>query len=257
MGESAEPQNGIASVLVIAADPNIESLVGELVAFTGHRPVYDATAGAAGESVRRVRPTVTLLDTALDPAVVRACLLAADEVGARTVLMSSTASDRELVEEARAEGCLYFPLPGGPKPLGRILERAIAARPHRDVDILPRNPETTRSKGSVHPALCAALASVARARDVSLQAYQYTSGGVSRPATQDATAGTLRSRSALRAAVTDYARQLKAAEIPEEDALMIVRDAIQDCSSIVGAAATMSMVLYESDSWARAVYRGS
>ena len=261
MSEPTEPQHGVASVLVIAADPNIESLVGELVAFAGHRPVYDPTAGAAGESVRRVRPAVTLLDTALDPEVVRACLRAADEVGSRPVLMSSTASDSELVEEARAQGCLFFPLPGGPKPLGRVLERAIADRSERVVDLLPRSQRTTRPKGSVHPALCAALASVARARAVFLRAENGEDGAVNnyeaRHTTQDALEGTKRSRSALRAAVTDYTRQLKTANIPEDETLTIVRDAIQDCSSIVGADATMGVVLEESETWTRQVYRAA
>ena len=258
MSEPTEPQHGVASVLVIAADPNIESLVGELVAFAGHRPVYDPTAGAAGESVRRVRPAVTLLDTALDPEVVRACLRAADEVGSRPVLMSSTASDSELVEEARAQGCLFFPLPGGPKPLGLVLERAIADRSERVVDVPPRSQRTTRPKGSVHPALCAALASVARARAVLLRAEN---GAVNnyeaRKTTQNALEGTKRSRSALRAAVTDYTRQLKTANIPEDEALTIVREAIQDCSSIVGADATMGVVLEESETWTRQVYRAA
>src|SRR5436305_7503817 len=84
--DQIEPQSNVPSVLVIAIDPNIESLLGELVAFAGYRPLYDVTAGAAGESIRRVRPDITLLDTALPPAIVEACLGAADEVGSRPVL---------------------------------------------------------------------------------------------------------------------------------------------------------------------------
>jgi hypothetical protein len=232
--------------------------MGELVAFAGHRPVYDVTAGAAGESVRRVRPTVTLLDTSLDPAVVRACLRAADEVGSRPVLMSSTASDSELSEEARSEGCLYFPLPGGPKPLSRILERAIADRSERVVDILPQAVRKVRLQGSVHPALCAALASVARARAIATNTGKgETAADRLRPMRDHVPRGMTRSDSALRAAVTDYTLQLKAGNIPEEEALVVVRDAIQDCSVIVGANATMSAVLEESESWARQVYRAS
>ena len=40
----------------------IEALLGELVVFAGHRPVFDTTAGAAGEAVRRIRPAIAIID---------------------------------------------------------------------------------------------------------------------------------------------------------------------------------------------------
>src|SRR5688572_19945503 len=76
------------SVLVIAANDNIEALAGELVAFAGYRPSFDATNGAAGESIRRTRPDVALLDTALPPDVVRSCVDAADEGRSRGGLLA-------------------------------------------------------------------------------------------------------------------------------------------------------------------------
>ena len=254
MTQPTEPQRIVASVLVIAADPNIESLVGELVAFAGHRPVYDPTAGAAGESVRRVRPDITLLDTSLPEPVVRACLNAAEEVGSRPVLISSSASISELVEEARAEHCLYFPLPGGPKPLERILERAIAQKRERPVTALPKR-RTERPEGAVHPALCAALASVARARALSLQTRSTLSQSRAlRAEVDNALAEGQRSRVALRAAVTDYACQLKGADMSLNDALVVVSDAISDCATVVGAEAAMPTVLLESEGWTREAY---
>jgi DNA-binding NtrC family response regulator len=107
-----EPQRTVACVLVIAADPNIESLIGQLVAFAGHRPAYDPTSGAGGESLRRTRPDVVLLDNSLPHTVLAACLQAADEIGANAVLTSSTDSESELATEAHARRCLYFALPG-------------------------------------------------------------------------------------------------------------------------------------------------
>ena len=257
MGQ-AEPHRSVPSVLVIASDPNIESLVGELVAFAGYRPVYDVTVGAAGESVRRVRPDVTLLDTALNKSVVRACLDAADEVGSRPVLMSSTASDSELVEEARVEGCLHFPLPGGPKPLERVLELALSREPRRHPPIKVPRVRDSPVSGSVHPALCAALASVARARALSLRAQEARfASEVFRGEVRETLEATRRSQAALRAAVTDYARQLKSARIAEEDALTFVHDAIAECANIVGADAAAQTVLAESEAWAREVYRAA
>lgn len=225
MKDHPEPHRTIASVLVIAADPSIELLVGELVAFAGHRPVYDPTLGAAGESVRRVRPDIVALDTSLPPAVVSACLAAAAEVRAQPVLVSSNASASELAAQAHARGCLYFALPGGPKPLAIILARALA-KPSRGVVAVPE----PRINGygdrqvSVRPAMCAALASVARAHAV---------------------AETNRGRAALRAAVTDYAIQLKASAIPADRAISMVEDAIYESARVVGAESAMAPLLLE------------
>ncbi|MEX2151993.1 MAG: hypothetical protein WD825_01565 [Gemmatimonadaceae bacterium] len=118
----------MATVLIIAADTSIEALVGELVTYVGHRPVYDATAGAAGESIRRIRPDVTVVDTALPRPVVDSCLGASDEVGSEPVLMSSTDSAMELEQQARSARRLYFALPVGPKPLATVLDRALSKR---------------------------------------------------------------------------------------------------------------------------------
>lgn len=224
----------VATVLVISRDPNIEALVGELVAFAGHRPIYDVMIGARGESICRSQPDVVLLDMALWPTVIKACLGAADEVGSAAVLMSSTESKDELADHARARGRLYFPLPSGPKPLARILERAMARTSDRPV-ALPLAMEND-VVGSVDPAFRAALARVASARVGS-----------------DSTHG-LR---ALRAAITDYARQLKAASLPVDDALELVRHQIRDCADAVGAENSMSGLLRDSDVWARQAYNGA
>lgn len=256
MGQT-EPHRSIPSVLVIASDPNIETLVGELVAFAGYRPVYDVTAGAAGESVRRVRPAVTLVDTALDRSVVRACLSAADEVGSRPVLMSSTASDSELVEEARTEGCLYFPLPGGPKPLERVIALALESQP-RPRSSSSASVASSVPSGSVHPAICAALTSIARSHALRTQAAtQVKESRQLRQQVRDSLEHTRRSLSALRAAVKDYSQQLCDARIPEEEALNIVRDAIADCAAQVGADTTSSAILSDAEGWTREVYRAA
>jgi hypothetical protein len=235
VSENRELNRTVGMVLVIAADPNIEVLVGELVAFAGHRPVYDPTLGAAGESVRRVRPDVLALDTSLPPAVVSACLTAADEVAARPVLMSSTASASELAAIASARGCLYFVLPGGPKPLRKILERALAEKPSRRFVVIPETRSTGLGLGSasVQPAMCAALASFARAH-----------AGVESD----------RGRAALRAAVTDYAVQLKASALPADRVVAMVQDAVCDSARVVGAESTATTLLRESEDWALQAY---
>ena len=220
---------------MIAADPNIESLLGELVAFAGYRPMYDVTMGAAGESVRRGRPDVLLVDTALPSVVLESCLGAAMEVGCRIVLMSSTASDLELQAVAANKGLLCFQLPGGPKPLAQILGRALAHESSPTEIVLPEH-RSGPANASVHPALRAALASLAR---TSLRA---------RPADRG-------SHAALRAAVTDYATQLMAADVPVDRGVSLVCDAIRDCATVVGAEEKMTAVLLESEDWARQAYR--
>lgn len=248
---TAQPTRKTCSVLIIAADPNIESLLGQLVAFAGHRPMFDVTAGAAGESVRLCRPDITLLDTALGAAVVRACLSAVDEVGSRVVLISSTASTSELAADARRHGCLYFPLPGGPKPLARILERALSKAPDRGVPVLSQR-RMARPTAAVHPALCAALSIVARTRARLLGANHHPPRMPSHgDALEDEVA---RSRMALRAAVIDYARYLMAEERCMADALSIVNEAVAECATAVGAEPAIPGLLLDAEQWTRETY---
>jgi len=241
----------VATVLVIASDPNIESLAGELVAFAGHRPLHDVTVGASGESIRRSRPDVTMLDTTLAPAIVIACLAAADEVGSQLVLISSTATESELANEARLERRLYFALPRGPRQLARVLEWALAGKPSRQPSrLIPQ-----REDAGAHTALCAALASVARARALVLYARAtFRTNRILRDEHAKALTETQRSRAALRAAVVDFTQQLKAKDLPIERALLLVHDTIVDCANVTGADSMMPSVLGESDDWARDVY---
>ena len=225
MAES-EPVRVIASVLVIAADSSIEALLGELIAFAGYRPLFDATTGAAGESIRRRRPDVTLLDIALSPAVFGACVSAADEVGCEVVLVSSSASSSELEAAARAQDRAFFALPGGPQPLARVLDGAVKRQNRRPVVQLALPHSRGAGSGSLHPSFCAAIASVANNR----------------------------SRAPLRAAVADYTRHLKQANVPITEALGLVHDVIRDCAGIVGAEAKVPALLRDSDSWAQQVY---
>lgn len=252
-----EAPHNIANVLVIAADSNIESLVGELVAFAGFRPLYDVTTGAAGESIRRARPEVAIVDTALPRAIVRACRNAATESGAQMVLMSSTASAAELADEAAQQRALHFALPGGPKQLRLIIERALDRRGAPRPEI-PDRRSAQHPAGSVHPALCAALATVARARLLTMRASSLMRTNVElRELGKNELANSKRSHAALRAAVADYAAQLKGAKFSEDDAVVQIRDTIADCAAIIGAESEMDTILGESEGWTREVYRAA
>jgi hypothetical protein len=245
----------LPSVLVIAADPGIEALAGELVAFAGYRPIFDVTSGAAGESLRRLRPDVVLVDTALPMQVTRACTGAAAETGASVVLMSSTASADELAGNASAEHCLHFVLPGGPRQLGAVIERALD---QRRVGHATRRRSAAPIPGSVHPALCAALANVARARVLGARATMVrVDAQVLRAVRADIVEETRRTRDALRAAVADYARQLRRAEVSEDEALIQVQDTIAECASFVGARSEVEDLLSDAEAWIRSAYRAA
>jgi hypothetical protein len=236
----------VSSVLVIAVDQNIESLIGQLVAFAGHRPVYDATSGAGGEALRRVRPEVVVLDSSLPAPTLGACLVAADETGSRVVL-----SEGELATTAETRHCLYFALPGGPRPLARVIEAALTQR--TELVTLPLRHSAT---SPVHPALCAALAGVARARMMTIRIEALRlENRLEHDEIQESLDETQRSRSALRAAVLDYTNELKASSTPEPEALSLVQDAVHDCAVVVGADDEMRMLLLESEGWTREAYR--
>jgi DNA-binding TFAR19-related protein (PDSD5 family) len=246
----------LASVLVLATDPTIESLLGELVAFAGHRPLYDVTLGAGGESLRRLRPDVALLDADVSAPVLSACLAAADEVGCKPVLLSSTESESELKQQARAIGVLYFPLPAGPKPLARILAKALAGRASAPVVSLPEIRTRPSDNSSLHAALCAALASVARSRILKLRAQHAATENRRLQQENGETVESLRSGAALRAAVTDYARQLRAERVPEMEAVQIVADVLTDCAAVVAAEHSVDGLLRDTEEWTRAAYGG-
>jgi chemotaxis response regulator CheB len=238
-------------VLVIAVDPSIESLMGQLVAFAGHRPVFDPTMGAGGETIRRIRPDVVMLDVSLPPPIVDACLAGADEAGTRPVLTSSATSSRELAEEARARHALHFALPGGPRPLADVIDRAIDDRHSRPQVTVP----VPRGDGTVHRALCAALAGVARDHvlRMRLEALKQDrqSSHMEDPVSPEEAQN---SRKAVKAAVTDYARQLKSSRTPESSAIVQVRTAICDCASVVGAEEATQSLMVDCEHWTRDAY---
>ena len=250
------PSCVVASVLVISADPSIESLMGQLVAFAGHRPIFDPTLGAAGEAVRRARPEVVLLDSALPEPVVQSCLDAAAEVIAQPILTSSCASETELAHEASIRQFPFFALPGAPKPLADVIDRAVEERERhaRVDDALPSR--LRRSKGNA--AMCAALASMTRARALATRARAVLADSRTPPSHEDEIkAETQRSVSALRAAVIDYTHQLMRSATLEADAVALVHASIADCAAIMGAEGLMRSLFSDSADWVRHTYRAA
>lgn len=227
--------------------------MGDLVAFAGACPLFDPTAGAAGESIRRSRPELTLVDRSLPADVVRSCVDAAGEVGTRVIFTSTTAGDAELAAQAAAVPCFYFSLPKGPSDLRRVIERALRSRRNAPITVTRAD---LGAMSSIHPSLCAAIAGVGRARTLARRAAA---------ARQDSTlvialreqvlTDTKRSRAALKAAVADMARQLRQSEVPEQDAVRDVGSAITDCALMMGAEAAIEPLLKDTEAWVRREYQ--
>jgi hypothetical protein len=228
--------------------------MGQLVAFAGHRPIFDPTLGAAGEAIRRARPDIVLIDSALPEPVVKSCLDAAAEVVSQPILTSSSASETELAHEAGIRQYPYFALPGAPKPLADVIDRAIDERERRSLvdDALP--PRLRRSRGNA--AMCAALASMTRVRALATRAKAALADArTPSDRADEIREETDRSMSALRAAVVDYSHQLKRAATPEAEALALVHASIADCAAVMGAEGLMRSLLTDSTDWVRHTYQ--
>lgn len=246
------------TVLVIAAEPEIEALLGELVVFAGHRPVFDTTAGAAGEAVRRIRPAIAIIDGDLGEAVTRACVTASAEADAIPILVSSTASERELAALAACQQCASYPLPGSPVALRRLMERLLDDQP-RSVPAVP--PEfralapSTASHSAVHPAICAAIMSIAHAEIVNRRARSAVHATrLLRAEMRKSLAQARQERDRLRAAIADYAGQLRTDNIPRETAVELVRVTLADCATRIGASAALDYLMDETRHWALEAY---
>lgn len=246
-----QQESSVASVLIVAADPNIGSLLGELVAFAGHSPKHDFTDGAAGEFVRLSRPDMVVIDASLPAPVVNSCVEACDEVFARPLLTSSTANEMELLDEAHSRGCIPFPLPARPAHLRMIIEGVLRTRPRR-----PLLPQVRRA--SVHPSFCAAISGIARARHMMARAQSSRQEvRAARSELHTLLEDVRRNREMLRAAVRDLAVQLRNNRITEDEMIATIAESIHLCADIVGGNEAMRSIEHEWRGWAIDSYRAA
>lgn len=239
----------VACVLIVSANPNIGSLLGELVAFAGHRPEHDFTNGAAGESVRRTRPDMVVIDGSLPETIVDSCVEACDEVFARPVLTSSTANETELLGQAQSRGCIPFALPARPAYLRTIIEGVLKTRLKK-----PLVPPLRRA--GVHPSICAAISGIGRARHMMTRARSARSEiRMARSDVHTLLEDVRRNREMLRAAVRDLAIQLREGSISEDEMIATVAESLHLCADIVGGNDAMSSIEHEWPRWALEAYR--
>ena len=122
----------------------------------------------------------------------------------------------ELAEQARALACLHFALAGSPRLIDPVLSNALAAK-RRKSDRRLAPTYSTHGGSPAHPALCAAIASVARARALTIRANAAVAENRQlRDAVTSALDEARRSRDRLRAAVGRYAAHLKTSSVPVE-----------------------------------------
>jgi DNA-binding NtrC family response regulator len=100
-----------STILVIAKEPLIQTLMCSLVDLAGHhaaQPHGDETVAAA---VARVRPRLVLLDCEHDGACEDEAYLAAASVGAEVLLFTPSRSHAEVADLAAARGLRSMALP--------------------------------------------------------------------------------------------------------------------------------------------------
>ena len=238
-------------MLIVAADPNVGSLLGELVAFAGHSPKHDFTDGAGGDFVRLARPDMVVIDASLPGPVVDSCVEACDEVFARPVLTSSTANEMELLDQAHSRGCIPFSLPARPAYLRTIIEGVLKTRPRG-----PLLPQVHRR--AAHPSFCAAISGIARARHMMSRANSARQEvRAARSDMHTLLEDVRRNREMLRAAVRDVAVQMRQQDVAADEMIATIAESMHLCADIVGGHDAITSVEQEWRGWAIDAYRAA
>src|SRR5687768_6316134 len=98
----------MATVLIIATDPMIGGLLGQLTDLAGHAAQFRRENEEPSDSVRHSRPHVVMLDAAYGRAAMDGVAAAAEEVAAPVVYFAATVPAGELRRFALARGAKYF-----------------------------------------------------------------------------------------------------------------------------------------------------
>jgi hypothetical protein len=216
----------MATVLIIATDQMIGGLLGQLTDLAGHAAQFRRETEEPSESVRHSRPDLVLLDAAFARPTTDVIAAAASDVGAPVVYFAATLSASELRRLAFERGAKYFPLPAGPRLLGRVLASALGTDRSATDAVAP----------AAHYAVAAAVAAVGRARALADRAAALkTTSQALRTEHESLLADCRRSAAELREAVIAYTRELRAAGVPPDRTLEMVKDALRSDVSGSGA----------------------
>jgi DNA-binding response OmpR family regulator len=208
----------MATVLIIATDQMIGGLLGQLTDLAGHAAQFRRENEEPSEAVRHSHPDLVLLDAAYGRAARDVVAAAASEIGAPVVYFAASLSASELRRFALERGAKYFPLPAGPRLLGRVLASALTT----DATI------GGAGVSAAQYAVTAAVAAVARARTLAERTAELkTTSYALRAEHESLLAECRRSAAELREAVIAYTRELRAAGVPPDRALEMVKDALR------------------------------
>ena len=100
-----------STILVIAREPLIQTLMCSLVELSGHRAEQPWSDESVADSVARVRPQLVLLDCEHDDACEDGAYLAAASVGSAVLLFTPSRSRAEVADLAAERGLRSMALP--------------------------------------------------------------------------------------------------------------------------------------------------
>jgi hypothetical protein len=235
--------------LVVASDPLIEALMGDLVGFAGHQP-FCCTPRCALGALGEWNPDVVLLDASLPCATLSTYEQAVKDRGVALVYFASTMSASEIRIFANQHDAGWFALPNGPKVLARVLDRAIPIAVTREPGLADR-----AHREGPHPAISQAMRTVAHARALAEQTQLLRD--VNRELRDDQfriMEACRESRAALRRAVREYSRDLRDRGISAEHARADVRAAINEHAAEWSAADELDALTRDADAWCTEVY---
>jgi DNA-binding NtrC family response regulator len=100
-----------STILVIAKEPLIQTLMCSLVDLSGHRAVQPRSDETVTAAIERVRPQLLLLDCEHDCACEEAAYEAAANVDAEVLLFTPARTNAEAADFARGRGLRSMALP--------------------------------------------------------------------------------------------------------------------------------------------------
>jgi DNA-binding NtrC family response regulator len=100
-----------STILVIAKEPLIQTLMCSLVDLSGHRTAQPRSDETVAAAIGRVRPDLLLLDCEHDCACEQEAYDAAADVGAEVLLFTPARTNAEVADFARERGLRSMALP--------------------------------------------------------------------------------------------------------------------------------------------------
>jgi hypothetical protein len=245
------------SFLVVAADPVIESLVGELVSFAGYRPWYLSDDETVAGAIRNRPPFGLLLDASHHEPGLTSAARAAQACGVIVVYFASAMSSAELRAFADARGAHWFALPNGPNLVGRVLAHAVECASLAN-DLSAATPLGERPPPGAGPArrvMTAALLVQQQAQLLVASAQLLREENAVLRDERSALLSEARAcRSSLREAVERYASALRVSGVPAQEASSLVRTLLIENVSPGSGRQTAERIEHDALEWVAQVY---